>query len=168
MDELRIVARYAVESAQQVLPLFEQADGHDPRPRVAIEAAWEFVQWRPTDEIAAHHFDGRPPSRERSAWRSGAARCPRGRRRRLRCLLASHCERHAGRPDLRAAASAARAAELSAGDDPEVGDALIEQARRRATPALIAVLQRYPFAPVGKGRVAQLMNSLDTSLRTVR
>jgi hypothetical protein len=28
MDELRIVARYAVESAQQVLPLFEQADGH--------------------------------------------------------------------------------------------------------------------------------------------
>jgi hypothetical protein len=45
---------------------------------------------------------------------------------------------------LRAAANAARAAELSAAGDPDVEDALIEQARRRATPALIDVLDRYP------------------------
>jgi hypothetical protein len=61
-----------------------------------------------------------------------------------------------------------RAAELSAAGDPDVGDALIEQARRRATPALIDVLNRYPLAPVGKSRVAHLMKTLDTSLRTFR
>ena len=43
MDELRAVARFAVESAQEVLPIFERADGEDLRPRAAIEAAWAFV-----------------------------------------------------------------------------------------------------------------------------
>nr|WP_211239707.1 hypothetical protein [Jiangella gansuensis] len=66
---------------------------------------------------------------------------------------------------LRAAASAARVAELNAGDDPRAGIAVIEQARRRATPALIDVLGRYPLAPAGKGRVALLMTILDNSLR---
>ncbi len=41
--------------------------------------------------------------------------------------------------------SAARAAEMSAGDDPGVGSALIEQARRRASPVLVDVLSRYPL-----------------------
>jgi hypothetical protein len=67
---------------------------------------------------------------------------------------------------LRAAAHAARAAELCAGGDPGVGDERIERARRRATPVLVDVLGRYPAAPVGKSRVAQLMKSLDTSLRS--
>lgn len=58
--------------------------------------------------------------------------------------------------------------ELSAADDPGVGNALIEQARRRATPSLIDVLHRYPPAPVGKSRVAHLMKTLDSSLRTLR
>ena len=66
---------------------------------------------------------------------------------------------------LRAAASAARIAELEAGDDPAVGETVIEQARRRATPTLVAVLSRYPPAPTGKNRVAQLMSKLDASLR---
>lgn len=69
---------------------------------------------------------------------------------------------------LRAAASAARAAEMSAGDDPAVGSALIEQARRRASPVLVGVLSRYPLAPVGESRLAHLMKTLDTSLRTHR
>nr|WP_233197133.1 hypothetical protein [Cryobacterium sp. N21] len=69
---------------------------------------------------------------------------------------------------LRSAASAARAAELSAGDDPAEGETLIERARRRATPALIDVLSRYPLAPAGKSRVAYLMKALDTSLRASR
>jgi len=57
---------------------------------------------------------------------------------------------------------------LSAGDDPDVGSALIEQARRRANPVLVDVLSRYPFAPVGKSRVSHLMKTLDASLRMHR
>ena len=66
---------------------------------------------------------------------------------------------------LRAAANAARAAELKAGDDTYVGEASLENARRRATPALVDVLCRYPEAPTANGRVAQLMKMLDNSLR---
>lgn len=42
-DELRVVARYVAETAQEVLPVFEDANPGDPRPRAAVDAAWEFV-----------------------------------------------------------------------------------------------------------------------------
>ena len=69
---------------------------------------------------------------------------------------------------LRAAASAARVAELNAGNDPEVGNMLIDQARQRATPVLVDVLSRYPSARAANDRVAQLMSTLDTALRAAR
>ncbi len=43
MDEVRVVARYAAESAEVVLHLFEEVDLDDPRPREAIEAAHVFA-----------------------------------------------------------------------------------------------------------------------------
>src|SRR5215208_6175300 len=66
---------------------------------------------------------------------------------------------------LGAAAHAARAAELIAGDDRDVGAEHIEQARRRATPAVVEVLKRYPAAPPGGGRVGELIRDLDEALR---
>lgn len=60
-----------------------------------------------------------------------------------------------------------RRTELAADCEPSVGDQHIEQACRRATPALVDVLRRYPLAPTGKSRVAQLMKTLDTSLRSL-
>ncbi len=39
MDELRVVARYALESAQEVQPVCEEANSADARPRAAVEAA---------------------------------------------------------------------------------------------------------------------------------
>jgi hypothetical protein len=43
MNELREVARFAAQGAQEVLGVFERADPEDRRPRTAIEAAWEFA-----------------------------------------------------------------------------------------------------------------------------
>jgi hypothetical protein len=68
---------------------------------------------------------------------------------------------------LGSAAHAARAAELAAGGDRSVGAQRIEQARQRATPALVAVLKRYPAAPSRGNRVTELMSELDTSLRSL-
>ena len=47
-----------------------------------------------------------------------------------------------------------------------LGDASIEEAYRRAPAVLIDVLRRYPPAPIGKSRTAQLMANLDTLLRS--
>jgi hypothetical protein len=43
INELREVARFAAQGAQEVLGVFERADPEDRRPRTAIEAAWEFA-----------------------------------------------------------------------------------------------------------------------------
>ncbi len=67
---------------------------------------------------------------------------------------------------LGAAAHAARAVELMAGDDRAVGAEHIEQALRRATPAVVDVLKRYPAAPPGGGRVGELLRDLDKALRS--
>jgi hypothetical protein len=66
---------------------------------------------------------------------------------------------------LGAAAHAARAHELVAGDDRTVGAAHVGQAARRATPAVVDVLTRFPPAPGGGGRVGELMRMLDADLR---
>src|SRR5687768_1299646 len=44
MQELREVASYAAESAQEVLEIIERAHPADPRPRDAIDAAWTFAR----------------------------------------------------------------------------------------------------------------------------
>jgi hypothetical protein len=165
MDDLREVARYAAESAQQVLEIFERAHPADSRARDAIDAAWTFARggrrgktlrdtaWaaltaaRDADTAAAGHA-------ARAAMCAASAAY-------LHPLADAHQVKHI----LGAAAHAARAAELVAGDDRAVGADHIEQARRRATPIVVDVLSRYPAAPPGGGRVGELLRDLDEALR---
>lgn len=166
MDELRVVARYAVESAEDVLPLFEVPHPDDRRPRAAVEAAWTFVRGaeRSTQQrvtaLDAHRAakDATTGAATHAARAAGDAAAAAYLHPLARATQVGHI--------LRAAAHAARAAELAADDAPRVGDHLIEQARRRATPVLVDVLGRYPLAPTGTSRVAQLMKTLDASLRS--
>ncbi|MFC6063717.1 putative immunity protein [Streptomyces ochraceiscleroticus] len=51
MEELRVVARYVAETAQEVLPVFEDANPGDTRPRAAIDAAWEFINGAPRTKL---------------------------------------------------------------------------------------------------------------------
>ncbi|MEV6425711.1 putative immunity protein [Streptomyces sp. NPDC051662] len=165
MDELRVVARYVAESAQEVLPVFEESVPGDTRPRAALDAAWEFIngarrtKLQRVTSLDAHRAakDAGTEAARLAARSAGDAAAAAYLHPIARATQVGHI--------LRAAASAARIAELSAGDDPVVGNLRIEQARTRATPVLIAVLSRYPLAPTAKNRVAQLMSALDTSLR---
>ncbi|RVW01808.1 putative immunity protein [Rhodococcus spongiicola] len=167
IEELRAVTRYVAESAQEVLPVFEAVSPDDPRPRAAIDAAWEFVNGASRTKLQrvasldAHRAAKEAPTEAARL----AARCAgdAASAAYLHPIAKAHQVGHI----LRAAASAARIAELNAGDDPAVGNELVAQARQRATPTLADVLSRYPLAPVGKGRLAQLMRSLDASLRSV-
>ncbi|TDB92495.1 putative immunity protein [Actinomadura sp. 7K534] len=165
MEELRVVARFVAESAQDVLPVFEQAVPGDPRPRAAVDAAWEFVngarrtKLQRVTSLDAHRAakDAGTEVARLAARSAGDAASAAYLHPISRATQVGHI--------LRAAASVARIAELDAGGDPAVGDMMIEQARQRATPVLISVLSRYPPAPTAKNRVAQLMSNLDSSLR---
>jgi hypothetical protein len=164
-DELRAVARFVVESAEPVLPAFEEVHPGDPRPRVAVDAAWEFVngarrtRLQRVTSVDAHRAarDAASEVARLAARSAGDAASAAYLHPIARASQVGHI--------LRAAASAARIAELQAGDDPDVGAGSIQQARRRATPVLIDVLGRFPPAPSSTGRVGVLMCALDSSLR---
>jgi hypothetical protein len=166
IEELRVVARYATESAEPCLPLFEKVSPEDPRPRAAIDAAWAFVNGEARTKLQrVAALDAHRAAKEvhdevaqHAARAAGDAAAAAYLHPLAKATQVGHI--------LRAAANAACAAELHAGGASSVGEALIEQARRRATPGLIDVLKRYPSAPTGNSRVAQLMKTLDESLRT--
>ena len=166
MDDLRTVAGYATACAEDALEIYERAHPSDTRPRAAIDAARTFARG-----------GNRGKALRDTAW--GALRAAQdaetpaaGDAARAAMSAASAAYLHPladaaqVKHILGAAAHAARAAELIAGDDPAVGADHIEQAGRRATPALVEVLRCYPAAPPGGGRVGQLLRDLDAALRT--
>lgn len=165
MRDLREVTRYAAESAQEVLEIFERAHRADSRPRDAIDAAWAFARGgnrgktlRVTAWAALRAARDADTAAARDAARAamhaaGAAY--------LHPLADARQVTHI----LGAAAHAARAAELMAGDDRDVGAGHIQRACRRATPVVVDVLVRYPAAPPGGGRAGELLRDLDRALR---
>ncbi|MFD1825375.1 MULTISPECIES: putative immunity protein [Mumia] len=168
IDELRVVARFVAETAEAVLPVFEEAHPHDPRPRTALDAAREFVNGARRSRLQRvtsmdAHRAAKVASTE-SARLAAQAAGDAASAAYLHPIAKAHQVGHL----LRAAANAARIAEIGAGGDPDAAEAVLVQARERATPVLIEVLSRYPAPPVGKSRTAQLMSALDASLRSCR
>jgi len=161
-QDLREVTAFAAGCAEAVLEIFEADRPDDPRPRDAITAAWEFARggergktlrdtaWAALN--AANAPDGAAGDAARAAMAAAGAAY-------LHPLPQATQVKHI----LGAAAHAARAAELAAGC--AVGAEYIAQAARRASPAVVAVLGRYPTAPEGGGRVGELIRLLDTTLR---
>jgi Imm-5 like putative immunity protein len=165
MQDLREVTGYAAESAQGVLEIFESAHPADPRPRDAIDAAWTFARGGERgktlrDTAWAALKAARDANTAAAGDAARAAMCAASAAY-LHPLANAHQVKHI----LGAAAHAARAAELTAGDDRDVGADHIERARRRATPVVVDVLSRYPAAPPGGGRVGELLRDLDGALR---
>ncbi|MFI9391712.1 putative immunity protein [Streptomyces bauhiniae] len=162
-EDLRAVAWFAAASAETVLGIFEADQPDDPRPRDAIAAAWAFARGgergkalRDTAWAAlkaaqdAHTAAGREAARAAMAAAGAAYLHPLAKATQVKHILG-------------AGAHAARAAELAAG-----GSAADHLARtvRRATPEVVDVLNRYPSAPDGGGRVGELTRLLDAALRT--
>ena len=145
--------------------MFEDAHPDDARPRAAIDAAWEFAHGtRRTTLQRVASLDAHRAAKESATEVARlAARCAGD----AASAAYLHPIAQAGQVGhiLRAAASAARIAELNAGGDFAVGARAIEKWRLRATPTLIDVLKRYPVPPTAKNRVSALMAALDASLR---
>jgi hypothetical protein len=166
-QDLREVTAFAAACAEGALGVFEADQPDDSRPRDAVGAAWEFARGgergkslRDTAHAAlkAARSAGTSAARE-AAWAAmsaaGAAY--------LHPLAKATQVKHI----LGAAAYAARAAELVAGDDRSVGAAHLQAAVRRVTPVVVDVLRRFPAPPAGGGRVGELIRMLDAELRSL-
>jgi hypothetical protein len=165
-QDLREVTGYAAGCAQEILEIFERARPADSRPRDAVDAAWAFARGGERgkslrDTGWAAHKAARDADTE-AAGNAARAAMSAAAAAYLHPLANAHQVKHI----LGAAAHAARAAELRAGDDREAGADHIERARLRAAPAVLDVLSRYPAAPSGGGRVGELLRGLDAALRS--
>lgn len=165
MDELRVVTRYVVRHAEDVLSVFEQAVPGDPRPRAAIDAAWAFINGaNRTKSQRVTSLDAHRAARAAPSEAARLAARSAGDAASAAYLHPIAQARQVGHI-LRGPASAARVGEMEAGSDPAIGDALLERSWQRATPVLIDVLRRYPPAASGSNRAARLMSTLDHRLR---
>ena len=162
MDELRAVVQFAADCAQELLHDFEAAVPDDSRPRGALDAARLFVDGAPRSNLqraaafAAHRaakgVSGEPAQLAALACGDAAAAAylhPIARATQLGHIL-------------RAAACAARVAELKTGS---AGSDEVRRLVDRATSPLPEILRRYPSAPSGSSRVAQLVSELDSAIR---
>ncbi|MFD7884190.1 putative immunity protein [Streptomyces bauhiniae] len=160
-DDLRAVTGFAAASAETVLGIFEADQPDDSRPREAIGAAWAFARggergkalrdtaWAALKAArSAHTAAGQEAAR--AAMAAAAYLHPLAKATQVKHILG-------------AGAHAARAAELATGES--AADHL-ERTVRRAAPEVVDVLRRYPSAPEGGGRVAELTRLLDAALRT--
>lgn len=163
MDELRAVVRFAIDCAQELLPDFEAVASEDSRPREAIDAARAFADGAPRSNLqrtaaVASHRAAKAVSDEPAqlaALACGDAAAAAYLHPIAKATQVGHI--------LRAAACAARVAELRAGTtDGDVVRGLAD----RATPPLPVILRRYPPAPSGSSRLAQLMSELDSAIRS--
>jgi hypothetical protein len=163
-EDQRAVTAFAEAGAREVLEIFEAARPDDARPRTAIDAAGEFARGGQRGKAlrdaawaalkAAKDADAAAAEAARAAMAAAGAAY-------LHPLPNATQVKHI----LGAAAHAARATELAAGDDRAIGDEYVINAARRATPTVIDVLKRYPASPTGGGRTGELIRMLDAILR---
>ena len=167
-SELREVASYAVACARPALAIFERERPNDQRPRAAIDAAQAFANGGERTKTlrdsawAAH----RAAQEARDAGQAAATDAARAAGHAVGAAFLHPVPKATQvKHILGSAAHAARAFELSAGDDPTVGLDQIEKSRSLAPAVVVEVLRRYPSAPPGGRRVGNLMQILDASLR---
>ena len=148
-----------------VLAVFEAGQPDDLRPRDSIDAAWEFARGgrrgKSLRDAAWAALRAATDAETAAAREAARAAMSAAGAAYLHPLANATQVKHI----LGAAAYAARAAELVAGDDQTVGAEHVEQAAGRATPAVVEVLRRFPSAPKRGGRVGELMRMLDADLR---
>ncbi|SHG21744.1 putative immunity protein [Streptoalloteichus hindustanus] len=168
MAELRGIADFAVACAEPALALFERDRAEDPRPRAVLDEARRFAAGgRRTKALRVTALDAHRAARAaQEAGNDAAAAAARaaggaGSAAYLHPLAKATQVLHI----LGAAAYAAHAFELDAGDDRAVGAEHIEKARGLASPTVVSVLARYPEPPSGRRRMGELLRSLDAALR---
>lgn len=164
-DDLREITGFAARCARQALSLFEAHRPTDRRPREAIEGAEAFAggerrtaalrsQAWAANRSAGETEDPAAAEAARAASQAAAAAY-------LHPLADAHQVKHV----LGSAVHQARALELAAGGDEDVGDEQVRWAVTQATPAVGEILRRMPPAPGGRGRAADLRRRLDQELR---
>jgi hypothetical protein len=161
----RLVALWAADCAERVLPLFEAKAPSDTRPREAIEGSQAFARGeKRTARLRSRAWAAYAAAREVADPAASAAARAAGLAAAaayMHALATPHQAKHALGP----AVYGARARELAAVDDPGAGSEEIRWAIEHASPAVCEVVRRMPVRRYGSGRLDALFSRLDGGLR---
>ncbi|MEV7614207.1 putative immunity protein [Streptomyces sp. NPDC089799] len=164
-EDRRLLALWAADCAERVLPLFEAASPSDARPREAVEGARAYVrEGRRTQHLRSAAWAALAAAREASAPAVASAARSAGLAAAtpyLHARATPHQINHVLGP----AVHQALAREIAAGGDPSVGDAEIRWAAGRAGPAVRGVARQLPPGRYGRSRSGALHRLLDAELR---
>jgi hypothetical protein len=164
-EDRRLVGLWAADCAERAPPLFEAKAPSDTRPREAIEGIRSFARGEKRKgqlrslvwaAYAAAREVGDPVAAA-AARAAGLAAAGAYIRARVTLDQAKHA--------LGPAMYGARARELSADDDPSVGEEEIRWAVESASPAVREVVRRMPVRGPGRSRLDALYYQLDAGLR---
>ncbi|MEU7580982.1 putative immunity protein [Streptomyces sp. NPDC041068] len=164
-EDRRHVTLYAVDCAERALPLFEAKALLDTRPYEAIEGARAFGRGGPRTKqlrtlawaaYAAAREVGDPAAAAAARAAGSAAGAPY-----MHALATPHQTKHVFGP----AMYLAQARELASGGDPGIGDEEIRWAIERASPAVRAVVRRFPAGPSARTRLGAFASRLEAGLR---
>ena len=158
MDELREVTRFALAPAEQATGLLGARV--DPRIQAALEAARLFAAGRRRSKLQRTtaldaHRAAREATDDVARHAAAAAGDAAGSDPFAKADQVGHI--------LRSTAHAALAVQAARGE--AAAQDLLDNAVSRATPALRAVLRRYPPFPPDRNPVTQITSDLDTALR---
>ena len=164
LDTLRILAAWAANCAERVLPLFERHAPADPRPRAAIEGIREFAAGgKRSAQLRVLALAALSAAREAAHPAAAAAARAAG-------LAASSAYTHPladvqqTQHIVGPAAYAALALEL-AREDPAAADAEVSRAIQTSPAEVRDLLLQMPARSPGKSRADQLMYRLDAGIR---
>ncbi len=164
-DDRRLIGIWAADCAERVLPLFEAKAPADTRPREAIEGCRVFAHGgKRTVQLRSLAWAAYAAAREVGDPAAAAAARAAGLAAAtayMHTLVTPDQTKHALGP----AAYGARARELTAGNDPSVGDEEIRWVIEHASPAIREIVRRMPVRGAGRGRLEALLYQIDAGLR---
>jgi hypothetical protein len=155
-EDRRVLARWAADCAERVLPVFESQAPMDPRPRLAIEGVRAFAR----GELRIG------PARALSVAAHAAAREVAGAAATAAARAAGHAvaTAHMGSHARGVPAYASIAAGMAAPDDPSAASHELAWAMDHASPEVRAVLRKLPGPRGAAGQLGRAIEMLHASV----
>jgi hypothetical protein len=166
LDTLRVLGAWAADCAERALPIFEEANPRDPRPRAAIEGTRAFAgggkRTARLRTLAMEAFRAARETADPAASAAAQAASLAAASAYTHPLAASAQTKHILGP----AAFAALAVEIRDHGDSARGEKEARLAAERARPEIRALLRKMPARAEGRSRADEIMRDLDSALRS--
>ncbi|NPV57661.1 MAG: hypothetical protein HPY76_13460 [Anaerolineae bacterium] len=168
IESLRILGRWAADCAERVLPIYEELNNDDPRPRDAINGIRVFADGGKRNAklrvLALDAYRASLETKDLAASAAAEAASLAAATAYTHPLVDIQQTKHILGP----AAYAALAIEIKKNNDPKYGDDEVRWAIDHVQNEICEILLKMPGRAEGKSRLDKIMYDLDIGLRNMQ